>query len=112
MTTTTTLLRIIRVATHLLRHDQYTILVMALKGNVEKKAFVDLRVHQDMKEKLGVQDHQDLKDQQGIGVQMVFMEELVLMVYQDQKAIEDYVDYLEILVLLALPGHLVVSVTI
>ena len=85
---------------------------MALKDNVEILALVDLRVPQDIEEMLGLQEYLELKDQWVIEVQMVSLEELVPVVSQDLKVMQDGVGYLEMLVLLGLLDHLAVSVTI
>ena len=56
------------------------LLVMVLKDNMERKAFLDLRVFQDTEDTLGLQDHQEPKDQRVIEVEMVSQEGLVAVV--------------------------------
>ena len=51
------------------RKDRSTILlVMVLKDNMERKAFLGLRVFQETEDTLGLQDHQEPKDQRVIVV--------------------------------------------
>ena len=66
-------------ALHLPRHD-HSITILLVMDGMEKKAFVDLKVHQDTEENLDIQDHQEIKDLWVIEVQMVSLEELVLLV--------------------------------